>query len=427
MNPSPTFYFLCRPKDHLHKQILDRSRSAKRHAAGKLFLAGPALSARSEILPAPAFERPVEEEKRVFMYGNEVVVWAALAAGAEYLFGFPITPQNEIMHYWSRLAPHYNRGFLQTEDELSAGFAALGGIMAGARCFSATAGPGTVLFQEPLCMPEMMRLPLALVDQQRRGPSTATVIYSQQEVFLTAFGGNGEGLRVVYSPGSHQEMYDLTIKAFVTAWEYRFPTLVLGDGYQAQMREPLTLYDPRERGIILKPPLPLVGLEGIPGCEREPAHWRNAFSVEEELYAALKPIIDDYQWAAPLLSQEEAGFLAGAELIIAAHGIVGRSVKAAVSELREKGLPVGFFRPVTLRPFPEEALKRVLHTCPRLLVVESAQGQLAKLIRIAAGGELEHGFKTYSYFRPGLGITAAEIVQEAQAILKGKREALTNV
>lgn len=126
------------------------------------------------------------------MYGNEVVVWAALAAGAEYLFGYPITPQNEIMHYWSRLAPRYGRGFLQTEDELSAGFAALGGIMAGARCFSATAGPGTVLFQEPLSMAEMMRIPLVLVVQQRGGPSTATVIYSQQEVFLSVFGGMGK-------------------------------------------------------------------------------------------------------------------------------------------------------------------------------------------------------------------------------------------
>lgn len=366
--------------------------------------------------------RPLEGEKRAFMYGNEVVVWAALAAGAEFLFGYPITPQNEVMHYWSRLAPRYGRGFLQTEDELSAGFAVLGGIMAGARCFSATAGPGTVLFQEPLSMAEMMRIPMVLVVQQRGGPSTATVIYSQQEVFLTIFGGNGEGLRVVYSPGSHQEMYDLTIKAFATAWEYRFPTLVLGDGYQAKMREPVTLYDPREKGIDLKPTFPMVGLKGVPGVDREPAHWRNAFSVEEELYEVLKPIIDDFHRAAPSLSEKEEGFLEGAELIVVAHGIVGRSVRSAVRELREKDIPVGFFRPITLRPFPDKDIKNVLTACSRLLVVESAQGQLAKLIRIAIGGELEHSLKMYTYFRPGLGITAEEVVQEARAILNGERE-----
>ena len=366
--------------------------------------------------------KPINEERQVFMYGNEVVVWAALAAGAEFLFGYPITPQNEIMHYWSHLAPRYDRGFLQTEDELSAGFATLGGIMAGACCFSATSGPGTVLFQEPLSMAEMMRIPLVLIVQQRGGPSTATVIYSQQEVFLTAFGGNGEGLRIVYSPGSHQEMYDLTIKAFANAWEYRFPALVLGDGYQAQMREPVTLYDPRRRGIILKPPSPLVGLEGVPGKEREPAHWRNAFSVEEELYDALKPIIDDFHWAAPTLTQKEEGFIEDAELIIVAHGIVGRSAEAAVRELRKEGMPVGFFRPITLRPFPDNDIKKVLHACPRLLVAESAQGQLAKLIRIAVGGELEHSIEMYTYFRPGLGITSEEIMREAKSVINRKRE-----
>lgn len=368
------------------------------------------------------FSRPVEGQKRSFMYGNEVVVWAALAAGADFLFGYPITPQNEIMHYWSQLAPRFGRGFLQTEDELSAGFAALGGIMAGARCFSATAGPGTVLFQEPLSMAEMMRIPLVLIVQQRGGPSTATVIYSQQEVFLSIFGGNGEGLRVVYSPGSHQEMYDLTIKAFATAWKYHFPALVLGDGYQGKMREPVVLYDPYEKGMVPETPVPRVGLKGVPGEEREPAHWRNAFSVEEELYEALKPLIDDFYRFAPYITLKEESFLEGAELVIVAHGIVGRTVKAAVRELRDMGFPVGFFRPVTLRPFPREELRMVLERCPRLLVVESAQGQLAKLIRIAVGGGVEGGFTLYPYFRPGLGIAAEEVIQEARLILSGQRE-----
>jgi len=156
------------------------------------------------------------------MTGNETITWAALAAGADYMFGYPITPQNEIMHHWRRLAPQYGRGFLQTEDELSAGFTTIGAIISGKAAFSATAGPGTVLFQEPLSMAEMMRLPVVVAVQQRGGPSTATVIYSQQELNLTCFGGNGEGLRLVYSTSSHQELYDYTIKAFHNAWRYRF-------------------------------------------------------------------------------------------------------------------------------------------------------------------------------------------------------------
>lgn len=365
------------------------------------------------------FPQPVSGEKRVYMSGNEVVAWAALACGAEFLCGYPITPQNEIMHHWSRLAPRFGREFLQTEDELSAGFAALGGIMAGARCFSATAGPGTVLFQEPLSMAEMMRLPLVLVVQQRGGPSTATVVYSQQEVFLTAFGGNGEGLRIVYAPGSHQEMYDYTIKAFTTAWQYRFPTIVLGDGYQAQMKEALTLYDLPARGLEPAPTFPLIGAAGLPGVDREPAHRRNTFSVEEELFDALLPMITDYYSAVPYLTEKETGFLEGAELVILAHGIVGRAVRAAVAELRENGFPAGFFRPLTLRPFPDEDLRKILTVSPRLLIVESAWGQLDKLVRMAIGGTQEGKAEIYTFLRPGLGIAAEEIVREAVNIFSG--------
>ena len=183
----------------------------------------------------------MDGEQRAFMTGNEVVAWAALAAKADIMYGYPITPQNEIMHYWTRLAPKHGKRFLQTEDEISAGFTTLGGVMSGRKAFTATAGPGNVLMQESANMAEMMRLPIVYVIQQRGGPSTATVIYSQQETTLTCFGGNGEGYRIVYSTSNHQELFDYTIKAFNCAWKYRFPSFVLGDGYQAKMREPLTM------------------------------------------------------------------------------------------------------------------------------------------------------------------------------------------
>ena len=104
------------------------------------------------------------------MTGNEAVCWAALAAGAEIMYGYPITPQNEIMHYWTRNVPSSGRRFLQTEDELSAGFTTVGGVLAGRRVFTATAGPGNVLMQEPLSMAEAMRIPVVVVVQQRGGP-----------------------------------------------------------------------------------------------------------------------------------------------------------------------------------------------------------------------------------------------------------------
>lgn len=356
---------------------------------------------------------PAVETGGAFLTGNEVVARAALAAGASYMFGYPITPQNEIMHHWKKLAQKYDRGFLQTEDELSAGFAALGAILSGSAAFSATAGPGTVLFQEPISMAEMMRLPLVVVVQQRGGPSTATVIYSQQETTLTCFGGNGEGYRLVYSPCCHQELYDFTIRSFHNAWRYRFPAFVLGDGYQAKMREALTLYDPVENGYGPIPAEPVLGVRRDQGEGKPLIHLRNAFSVEEELAEVLRQHEADYAKAAPELEEYEFKGEAGAGLLVVAHGIVGRAARQAVNELRASGKKVNYFRPVTLRPFPEKALQEKLGLSGgKMLVVESAMGQLGRMAYLAAGYSSLNSFETY--YRPGVGITMEEIKEAVQ-------------
>ena len=178
----------------------------------------------------------ITQDTKMFLTGNEVLAYAANSAEAEFMYGYPITPQNEIMHTWCKLLPKTGAGFLQTEDEISAGFSTIGGILAGKRAFTATAGPGNVIMQDAQSMAEMMRIPFVCAVMQRGGPSTATVIYAQQETRLTCFGGNGEGFRIVYSTAGHQDLYDYMIKAFNTAWKYRFPTYVLADGYQGKMR-----------------------------------------------------------------------------------------------------------------------------------------------------------------------------------------------
>jgi len=162
------------------------------------------------------------------------------------------------MHFWagehcSEQGKKDGLVFQQAEDEIAAGFMLIGGVLAGRRAFTATAGPGHVLMQDAFSMAEAMRIPTVTYITQRGGPSTATVIYSQQEVTLTCFGGNGNGFRIVYSPGSLQEMYDYGIKVFNTAWKWRFPTFLLGDGYSAKMMGEVELYDPAERGIKMVP------------------------------------------------------------------------------------------------------------------------------------------------------------------------------
>ncbi|NLW25623.1 MAG: ferredoxin oxidoreductase [Clostridia bacterium] len=353
-------------------------------------------------------DKPVKGEKRFFVTGNEVVAWAALAANAEIMYGYPITPQNEVMHYWTRLAPKYGRRFLQTEDEISAGFTTVGGVLSGARAFTATAGPGNTLMQESMSMAEMMQIPTVVVVQQRGGPSTGTVIYSQQEVTMTCFGGNGEGFRVVYSTGSHQELYDYVIKAFNTAWKYRIPTFVLGDGYQAKMRESLIMYDPEERGIQMVPTEKIVGASGVPGVDREPKHLRNTYNTEEELYKVVGDLAKHYWQVAPEIEEYEEFDCADAETVIVAHGVVTRAAQGAVKELREQGKKVGHFRPITLRPFPKKAMEKAIQKAKEILVVESAEGQLAKIVKAEIYGS---DIPITGYFRPGMGITAEEIVE----------------
>lgn len=358
----------------------------------------------------------IGEPKKSFVTGNETAAWACLAAGADMMFGYPITPQNEIMHYWTRLAPKYNRGFLQTEDELSAGFTVCGSVQSGKKAFTATAGPGNVLMQEPFGMAEAMRLPLLAIIQQRGGPSSGTVVYSQQEVTLTTYGGNGEGWRIVYSTSSHQEIYDYIIKGFNTAWKYRFPVFILGDGYQAKMREPLEMYDPEDKGIEMVKPYPLIGLADKITEGRQPQHLCNIYSLEEELYEVVMKVSAEYESIEDRLVEWEEKECEDAEIIVVSHGVVSRSADDAVKIMRNQGIKAGYFRPITLRPFPHKQLRAAIAKsgAKKLLIAESAYGQLERLTKQELFGET---VKMENLFLPGVGIIDYDIISKVKSVL----------
>ncbi len=358
----------------------------------------------------------IEGEKEAFMTGNEVVAWAALAAQADIMYGCPITPQNEIMHFWTRLAPVAGKRFLQTGDELSAGFSTIGGVLAGKRAFACAAGPGNTLMQESVSMAEIIRLPVVTVMQQHGGTSTASVIYSRQDYNLTCFGGKYEGLRIVYSTATHQDLFDYTIKAFNTAWKYRFPALVLVDGYQAKMSESFVLYDPQARGIDMVPTEQILGKQGVPGVDRAPVHLRNAYNTEDELYNVIMANAEEFDKIAPEITEYDEQYIEDAEIIIVAHGVVSRAALEAVLELRSKGNKVGYFRPITLRPFPSKQLYNRTVKAKTLLVVESALGQLARTVKDAIYG-CNTSIKTIA--KPGMGIISGEIVEKVDKIIKG--------
>jgi 2-oxoglutarate ferredoxin oxidoreductase subunit alpha len=366
--------------------------------------------------------------EKFFLMGNEIIGRAARAAQADAMYGYPITPASEILHYWAAEACHepgHSEGlvFQQAEDEISAGFMLLGGVLAGRRAFTATAGPGHVLMQDAFSMAEAMRLPVVAFIMQRGGPSTSTVIYSQQELNLACFGGNGNGFRIVYAPSSLQELYDYGIKVFNTAWRWRFPTFMLGDGYLAKMMGEVELYAPTERSIQIVPtepyflenkrmvdlqkiiPSPEVDIRFSAGVEY--ACLRNCLNLEEEtllvnqeLKAAwdeMTPEIVEYEFIAANAKKNKT--------LIIAHGIVAAAARSALQEMNSE---VGLFRPITLNPFPIEALRQAVIGVDRIIVVESAYNQLSRLVKDALYGVSRVPIN--EYFRPGMSILPEEIV-----------------
>lgn len=339
--------------------------------------------------------------------GNEVVVRAALDAGARAFFGYPITPTTEIMSEWaSAFDKNKSLIFLQTEDEMSAGFATIGSILTGIKAFTATAGPGNILMQDAFSMAEAMQLPIVAIIGQRGGPSTASVIYSQQEVTLTAFGGNGEGYRVVYSPSNIKELYDYTIKAFNTAWYYMIPTFVLTDGYTLKTRTNVELKKPTK--LEISKPIVLKSKNRNNRQESNYVNLRNTYSVEEECFDNNKILIGKWNKIKNEIEEHEIYQFDKSikETLIIAHGIVASSVKQALSDSKKKSLKL--FRPITLNPFPVGALKKELKGIKRIIVTESAENQLLKLVKENLYGL---NIEIISHNKPALGITPEEIIE----------------
>jgi len=328
--------------------------------------------------------------------GNKILAQAAHDAGAKIMFGYPITPASEILETWVDLCQkNPDLDYLQTEDEMAAGFGVIGACLAGQPAFTATAGPGNVLMQDAFSMAEALRIPTVAMIIQRGGLSTSTVIYSQEEVRLTCYGGNGEGFRVVYSTAGLQELYDYTLKAFRTAWQYRFPTFILADGYQGKMKG----------GFEPKPPLTKVKTEPI---LKKGVNLRNCYNLEEEIGELILNYAHEYDRARKEIEEFETYQTKGAKLVVLAHGVVAAAVKPAIDRLRKKGHKVGLFRPITLRPFPRQGVAKALKGIKKVVVFESALGQLAELFKAEFYGS---DLPLWEFSQPAVGFTPAEIIK----------------
>lgn len=307
--------------------------------------------------------------------GNVAFAEAAVRAGCEAYFGYPITPQTELLEHMSKRMVELGRVFLQAESEVAAINMVYGAASAGARVMTSSSSPGISLMQEGFSYIAASEVPAVIIDVIRGGPGLGNIQPSQGDYNqLTKSAGHGDFHPIVLAPSTVQEAIDFTVLAFDLADEYRTLAFVIADGAIGQMMEPAEL--PPMRPLREKPAW---ALTGAVGREKNIINslYMGAASLEKlnvALQAKLKTISERE------VRSDEA-YTDDAELLIVAFGTAARVARTAVQRLRSEGLPVGLFRPQTLWPFPETRLAELADQCAGILVVEMNAGQMLHDVR----------------------------------------------
>jgi 2-oxoglutarate ferredoxin oxidoreductase subunit alpha len=340
-------------------------------------------------------------KERKLLKGNEVIAEAAIQAGCRFYAGYPITPQNEIPEYMSKRMEEVGGIFIQAESELAAINMVFGASAAGARAMTSSSSPGISLKQEGISYLAGAELPAVIVNMQRGGPGLGNISGSQADYFQAVKGGgHGDYKMLVYAPYNHQELWDLTMKAFDKADEYRNPVMILADGILGQMMEPLYLKEYK------KPDLPEKDwiLDGCRG--REPRVIKSLYMGEGELEQRNLILQEKYKKMREKEVMYETTDTDDADIVVVAFGIAARVSLSAVQRLRKDGISVGLFRPITLFPFPEKPLYELASRAGKFLVVELNAGQMVEDVRLSVRDRTEVEF----YGRTGGGILTPEEV-----------------
>jgi 2-oxoglutarate ferredoxin oxidoreductase subunit alpha len=342
--------------------------------------------------------------------GNQAIAEAAVRAGLEAYFGYPITPQTEVLEYLSRRMPELGRVFVQAESELGAINMVYGAACAGVRVMSSSSSPGVSLMMEGLSYIAGTEIPAVLVNVMRGGPGLGNIAPSQADYNQAAHGGgHGDYRNIVLAPASVQEAADLMGLSFDLAEKYRTICMMIMDGSIGQMMEPITL--PEMRPV-----------------QRKDWEWATNGRMGKRDRRVLTSIyLDPMQEEATNLrllerwrriQQDEVRyreyFLEDAEYVIVGFGTAGRVALSAVREARQAGLKVGLLRPITVSPFPSSALEELIPRIAGLLVVEMNTGQMLEDVRLTVQGRVPVEF----YGRLG-GVVPfpAEILSELKRVM----------
>jgi 2-oxoglutarate ferredoxin oxidoreductase subunit alpha len=316
------------------------------------------------------------------MKGCEAIGEAAIQAGCRLFFGYPITPQNEIPEYLSGRLPQVGGTFVQAESEVAAVNMLYGAAGAGCRCFTSSSSPGISLMMEGMSYIAASELPVVFVNIMRAGPGLGGILPSQADYLqATKGGGHGDYRVLVLAPSTVQEAADLTMKAFELADKYRNPVMILGDGLIGQMMEPVEFKTRIEPADLPEKPWATTGARG-----RSPNIINSLYLKPEELEQHNWDLVAKYREMAREVRHELYRCDEDLDVLVVAYGTVARIARTSIDALRDKGVKVGLFRPVTLYPYPAEALVTTAERAGKLLVAELSTGQMVEDVRAALQG-----------------------------------------
>jgi 2-oxoglutarate ferredoxin oxidoreductase subunit alpha len=352
-----------------------------------------------------------KKSNRKFLQGNEACVEGALLAGCTFYAGYPITPSTEVMEIMGARLPKIGGKFIQMEDEIASMSAVIGASMAGKKVLTATSGPGFSLKQEALGYACMIEAPCVVVNVMRSGPSTGYPTGpSQGDVMQARWGTHGDHPAIALVPASVQELLYETIRAFNLAEKYRTPVIILYDEVIGHMREAINIPDASEVEIVDRvqpkckpedykpydisdgdvPPLAPFG-EGYRFHATGLYHAEDGFptakpqAIHDTNKRLLSKIDDDLD---NILKNEEL-FLDDAEVGVFAYGVSAKSAKFAVKELRKEGIKAGLLRPLTIWPFPDEAVSKMADQVKKIIVPEMNLGQASREVERVVAGRCE--------------------------------------
>ncbi len=357
--------------------------------------------------------------EKVLIKGNYAIAQAAVNAGCQCYFGYPITPQTEIGEYLSGKMQELGRAYVCAESELGAINMVMGAVATGVKAMTSSSSCAVALMQEALSYAASDELPVVLVNVMRTGPGLGYIYPAQGDYNQAVYGGgNGDYKIIVLAPSTVQECVDLTYRAFYLAQKYRNPVILLADGLLGQMMEPASFGEY---------PYPEIDVSSwaLTGAKGRTA--RAIYSCAPDEKAQIQHIYDLHKKFEVIAENEttyEEFNTEDADVILTAFGSMTRNIKAAMKVLRQKGIKVGCFRPVTLNPFPAKRIAELSNAGKDFIVVEMNMGQMFKDVKFAVNGQANVDLVN----RPcGEWLSVEEIVSSVENILEGRKQYATSI